>query len=75
MQEREAKEELVEAYQKFMGSDDGRGITEKQFIATMREYGEKKLTKEELKELFSETDHDNDGVINFEDFVRVMMMK
>lgn len=38
-------------------------------------YGEKRFSDLDFEMLFQETDHDNDGVINFDDFVRVMMMK
>ena len=76
MQENEVKEELVEAYRKFCGGDElNGGITLQQLQDTMMAYGEKRLTPQEFELLFQETDYDNDGLINFEDFVRMMMSK
>ena len=69
-------EELVEAYRKFCGNDDlSQGITRDQLKETMINYGEKRLTHEEFNLLFSEVDYDEDGVINFDDFVRMMMSR
>ena len=76
MQEREVKEELVEAYQKFVGADDpNEGIRLQQLQKTMNDYGEKRLTQSDYEQLFDDVDYDGDGVINFEDFVRMMMSK
>ena len=76
MLENDVKEELVEAYRKFSGTDDGQGgITRKQLQDTMVNYGEKRLTDEEFDLLFQETDADNDGLINFDDFIRMMMSR
>ena len=36
-------------------------------------YGEERLTQRDLDLLFEETDFDKDGLINFDDFVRMMM--
>jgi len=41
----------------------------------MMAYGEKRLTQQEFEKLFQETDYDQDGLINFDDFVRMMMSK
>lgn len=76
MQEREVKEELVEAYQKFTGQDDPHGgITLEQLKETMISFGEKRLSDGDFERLFYETINSGDGVINFEDFVRMMMSK
>lgn len=76
MKDNEVKEELVEAYSKFCGPEgQENGITREQLQATMEAYGEKRLTKQEIDLLFEETDHDSDGVIKFEDFVRMMMSR
>jgi Ca2+-binding EF-hand superfamily protein len=40
----------------------------------MHEYGEK-LSDEELKLMFEETDMNKDGKVDFEDFVLMMMAK
>ena len=70
------KEELVEAYRKFSGSDNlEQGFTRKQLKDTMYNYGERRLSDEELNLLFEETDADKDGLINFDDFVRMMMSR
>ena len=76
MHENNDKEELLEAFRKFTGTDEmSQGITKEQLKATMETYGERRLTPEEFAMLFEETDHDNDGLINFEDFVRMMMSR
>ena len=41
---------------------------------TMKKHGES-LDDAEIEKLFKETDHDNDGRIGFEDFVRMMMSR
>ena len=38
-------------------------------------YGERRMSDEEFQLLFEETDADGDGVINFDDFVRMMMSR
>ena len=76
MSENDVKEELVEAYRKFCGSEDAtEGITREQLQETMALYGEKRLSPQEFNLLFEETDYDNDGFINFDDFVRMMMSR
>ena len=40
----------------------------------MSKHGEK-IDEVELDKLFKETDHDGDGRIGFEDFVRMMMSR
>jgi calmodulin len=73
MKEGEMDEELVEAFKTFDKSgknyftvDDLRNV--------MHEYGEK-LTDEEIKLMFDETDMNKDGRVDFEDFVLMMMAK
>ena len=76
MLENDVKEELVEAYRKFSGSDDlVNGFTRAQLQETMQNYGERRLSDEEFELLFQETDYDGDGYINFDDFVRMMMSR
>ena len=53
MLENDVKEELVEAYRKFSGSDDpNNGFTRQQLQDTMIQYGEKRLSDEEFDMLF-----------------------
>ena len=66
------KEELEEAYQEF--EPDEKGITKRMLKMTMKKHGES-LDDAEIEKLFKETDHDNDGRIGFEDFVRMMMSR
>ena len=76
MLDNEVKEELVEAYRKFSGSDNlTDGFTRQQLKETMINYGERRLSSEEFNLLFEETDVDGDGLINFDDFVRMMMSR
>lgn len=41
----------------------------------MEDYGEKRFKEGEFEQLFKEMDADEDGQINFTDFVRSMMMR
>ena len=76
MMDNDIKEELVEAYRKFCGPDESKGgITLSQLQETMGAYGEKRLSPQDFEMLFRETDYDGDGLINFDDFVRMMMSK
>ena len=76
MLDNEVKEELVEAYRKFSGSDNlTDGFTREQLRDTMKSYGVRHLSTEEFNLLFDETDADGDGLINFDDFVRMMMSR
>ena len=68
-------EELREAYRKFSGTDDPDiGFTREKLKETMIANGGK-LDDHEWELLFTELDADDDGVINFTDFVRAMMMR
>ena len=67
-------EELVEAFRAFGPHDEHQQITRDQLRATMEKYGEK-YSNEEFEQLFQENDMDQDGYINFQDFVRIMMFK
>ena len=72
----EVAEELAECYRKFSGHDDlTQGITIDQMKDTMSDYGERGHTKAEFALLFKETDTDGDGVINFDEFVKMMMSR
>ena len=65
-------EELEDAYQEF--DPDERGITKENLRNVMEEHGEK-VGDDELDKIFKEADHDNDGRLNFDDFVRAFMSR
>ena len=68
------QDELQIAYRTFCGGEEnGSGITYQLLKDTIRAYGEKRISDDEIKWLFDETDYDNDGYINFDDFIRMMM--
>ena len=73
MKEGEMDEELVEAFKTFDKNGNG-CITMQELKDVMHQYGEK-LSDEEVKLMFDETDSDKDGKISFEDFVLMMMAK
>lgn len=61
-------EEMIEAFKSFGCEDENDSISKVQMIATMKQYGEK-MTQEEYDLLFSETDKNSDGAIDFNDFI------
>ena len=66
-------EEMQEAFKTF--DINGQGfITMKDLKRVLNEYNEH-LSESEFKILFKETDNDNDGKINFRDFILMMMAK
>ena len=73
MKEGEMNEELVEAFKTFDKLNRGY-YTVDELKEVMGQYGEK-LSDEEVKLMFDETDIDHDGRITFEDFVLMMMAK
>ena len=73
MKEGEMDEELVEAFKTFDKTNKGY-YTVDELKEVMHQYGEK-LSDEEVKLMFDETDIDHDGKIQFEDFVLMMMAK
>ena len=66
-------EEMMEAFKTFDKTDKGY-ISQLDLKAVLKQYNEN-LSEEEVKMLFSETDADKDGVINFKDFILMMMAK
>ena len=66
-------EELVEAFKTFDKSNKGY-FTMEELRDVMHAYGEK-LTEEEVKLMFQESDYNKDGRVDFEDFVLMMMAK
>lgn len=73
MKEGEMDEELVEAFKTFDKNNKGFYNVD-ELKEVMHQYGEK-LSDEEVKLMFDETDIDHDGKITFEDFVLMMMAK
>ena len=74
LQQDTVTEELKEAYRRFSGTDDPeQGFNSKQLFRTMEDNKEK-LSELECEQLFEELDVDGDGIVNFNDFVRSMMM-
>jgi centrin-1 len=70
MQNRDSREEIMKVFALF--DDDNKGaISFKNLKRVATELGEN-LTDEELQEMIDEADRDGDGVINEEEFYRVM---
>lgn len=71
MKECEAVDELIEAFKVF--DRDGNGvITSHELRYVMMNAGEK-LTQEEIDDIIREADINNNGNIDYEDFVRMML--
>ena len=70
MQERDPIEEMKQAFRLFI-DDDGEKITLKHLKRVAKELGEN-MTDEELQEMLEEADRDGDGMLNFEEFQRVV---
>ena len=71
--EGEAEEELVEVFKVFDKDGDG-----KVGLEDLREVFfelEEKLSDKDLGEMIEEHDHNGDGFLDFEEFVRMMMAK
>ncbi|XP_036346959.1 caltractin-like [Rhagoletis pomonella] len=70
MPEKDTKEEILKAFRLF--DDDNTGsISFKNLKRVARELGET-LTDEELREMIDEADLDHDGVVNQDEFFRIM---
>ena len=71
--ESEPEEEIIAAFRVF--DKDGNGtLGTKELRHIMTSIGDK-LTDEEVDQMIDEADIDGDGVINYEEFVRMMMAK
>lgn len=70
MQSRDTREEIIKVF-KLFDDDQTNTISFKNLQRVARELGEN-LTDEELQEMVDEADRDGDGVINEEEFYRVM---
>ena len=74
MLDTDTTEELVEAFKEFGVANEEDSMNFQQMKDTMIKYGEK-MTEGQYQLLFDETDNDEDGMINFKDFMRMMMSK
>jgi len=71
LRENDTEDELLEAFRVF--DRDGKGyISVKEYKYILASSGEN-LMEEEIDNLVSQIDSNNDGYIDYEDFVRVMM--
>ncbi|QCD77645.1 calmodulin-like protein 11 [Vigna umbellata] len=71
MKESEAEEELKEAFRVFDKDQDGY-ISASELRSVMRTIGEK-VTDEEVAQMVKEADLDGDGLVDYEEFVRMML--
>merc|ERR1719296_291147 len=70
MAETDVKEEVLKAFKLFDDGDTGKiSLGDLQRVAS--ELGEK-LSKEELKEMIEEADSDGDGLVDQQDFLKIM---
>mmetsp|Transcript_21955 Transcript_21955/g.50039 ORF Transcript_21955/g.50039 Transcript_21955/m.50039 type:complete len:97 (+) Transcript_21955:691-981(+) len=73
MKDTDSEEEILEAFKVF--DKDGNGfISAAELRHIMTNLGEK-LTDEEVDEMIREADIDGDGQINYEEFVKMMMVR
>ena len=73
MKDPDTEEDLIEAFKIF--DKDGSGvISAAELRHVMTTLGER-LTEEEADEMIREADIDNDGFINYHEFVKIMMSK
>ena len=71
--ETDTEEEVINAFKVF--DKDGQGlISSNELYHIMTTLGDK-LTEDEVEEMIREADIDGDGFINYEEFVRMMMVK
>jgi centrin-1 len=67
---RDPQEEILKAFRLF-ASDNPNGITFKDLKRVSRELGEK-MSDEELQEMIDEADRNGDGVVDEQEFLRIM---
>lgn len=70
MAERDPREEIMKAFRLFDDDDSGT-INFAKLKRVAKELGES-MSDEELQEMIDEADRDGDGVINVDDFMRIM---
>ncbi|XP_020213342.1 calmodulin-like protein 8 [Cajanus cajan] len=71
MKESEAEEELKEAFRVFDKDQDGY-ISASELRSVMRTIGEK-VTEEEVEQMVKEADLDGDGLVDYQEFVKMML--
>ncbi|XP_057440723.1 calmodulin-like protein 11 isoform X1 [Lotus japonicus] len=71
MKESEAEQELMEAFRVFDKDQDGY-ISPSEMRSVLRTVGEK-VTDEELGQMIKVADLDGDGLLDYQDFVRMML--
>ncbi|CAN1271911.1 unnamed protein product [Linum perenne] len=71
VKENEASQEFRDAFRVFDKDQDG-FISPNELRHVMVNFGER-VTDEELEQMVKEADVDGDGLINFEEFVKVMI--
>eukprot|EP00434_Breviolum_minutum_P036116 symbB.v1.2.031988.t1/scaffold3776.1/size50502/3 len=71
LKETDTEEELIEAFKVFDRDRDG-FISGGELRASMTNLGER-LNDAEVDEMIKEADLDGDGLINYDEFVRMMM--
>merc|ERR1711868_279642 len=70
--DKDSREEKLKIFKLFVGEDSGKnGITFKRFMECAADLGET-MTEDELQEMFDEGDTDGDGVVNEEEFFRIL---
>jgi calmodulin len=73
MKDSEQEEELIEAFKVF--DREGSGIISRGELEHVMMSVSEKISKEEIDELITLADTDNDGFINYEEFVKMMLAK
>ena len=73
MQDHDTEKNLINAFNVFDKNRDGQ-IIKDDFRSIINNLGEK-LTQSEIEELLKEADLDDDGKIDFNEFVKMMMSK
>jgi calmodulin len=71
--ETDAEEEVINAF-KVLDKEGGGMISSSELRHLMTTLGDK-LTEDEVDEMIREADFDGNGIINYEEFVRMMMTK
>ena len=66
-------EEMMEAFKTF--DEKNKGYISKQDLKRVLKVYNENLSDEEVDLMFKETDADQDGIINFKDFILMMMAK